>query len=204
MSASRLYIPPGKRFGELTVIREGPPVITSKLPRRTMICSCSCGTAEVQVRVDTITRGRTKSCGCLRKEAGKRAAQASVTHGMRNHHLYPVWLGLRRRAKDRRSADYESGIHEPWLVSPAVFVQEVEAEIGPRPEPGAVFTRCDDDGDFVPGNIKWITRAQHLQRRRSVNRLSDRIDALERENRRLLALVETLRGEVEMYQLYGS
>jgi hypothetical protein len=202
MNAHRLYIPPGKRFGELTVIREGPVIVKSGEPRRTLICSCSCGTAECQVRVDSITRGRTRSCGCLRKAAGKAAAQASIQHGMRNHTLYPVWLGLRRRVKDRRSADYEIDVYEGWLDSPLVFIKEVEAEIGQRPD-GAVFARTEDGGKFEPGNIRWISHTEHLQRRRSANRLSDRIVELERENRRLLALVETLRGEVEMYQLYG-
>lgn len=203
MTAIRLYIPPGKRYGQLTVIREGPPVTTSKLPRRTMICSCTCGTAEVMIRVDTLTRGHTRSCGCLRQQAGRNAAKASIKHGMRKHHLYPVWLGLRRRAKDRRSADFSAGIYEPWLESPLAFVTDVEAEIGRRPEEGFVLSRVDDDRDFGPGNIRWITHAQHLRRHRSVFSLSDRIDVLERENRRLLKLVETLRSEVEMYQLYG-
>jgi len=202
MNQARLYIPPGKRFGLLKVIREGPPVTSSHPPRRTMICSCACGTPEVTVRVDTLSRGHTRSCGCLRKEAGRNASKAAMKHGLRMHPLYGVWLGLRRRAKDRRSADYATGIYEGWLESPAVFIAEVEAEIGLCPA-GAVIERVDDELDFGPGNVRWVSHAEHLQRRRSVARLADRISALERENKRLAALVETLRGELEMYQLYS-
>jgi hypothetical protein len=202
MCASRLVIPAGKKFGLLTVIRDGPDITRSGLPRRTMICSCKCGTAETQVRVDTLTRGKTKSCGCLRREAGRRAAAAAIDHGVRNHSLYPVWQGLRRKIRDPRSVDYQAGVCEEWLHRPVVFIAEVEAEIGPRPD-DTMFARIDEEKDFMPGNIRWATLVENWRRRRLVARQADKLGELERANRQLERLVETLKGEIEMYKLYG-
>ena len=53
----------GKRFGKLTVIRE-----TGKKNGAYMWeCICDCGN-NINVRGHELTRGHTKSCGCLKKE----------------------------------------------------------------------------------------------------------------------------------------
>lgn len=41
-------------------------------------CKCDCGN-EVDVKSSNLTSGRTKSCGCLRRQ---RVAEANATHGM--------------------------------------------------------------------------------------------------------------------------
>ena len=59
----------GKRFGKLTVIREDPE--RSNQGNVKWICRCDCGNT-VSVIGTSLTRGNTKSCGCLRSEkAGK-------------------------------------------------------------------------------------------------------------------------------------
>lgn len=185
----RIYIPPGKRFGRLVVLRDGPGVVRSGQSKRTMICRCDCG-AEAEVRVDLLLRGSTRSCGCLRREAGRNAAASQ--HGMRRHPLYPVWIGLRRRSRDRRSAEFGTGLHQPWYDSPSTFVTDLERELGPRP-PGAVLGRISDDGYFGPGNVRWVSREEHRRNRRSVQHLIARIEELERENRRYLELLRSHR-----------
>lgn len=190
MPRERIYVPPGKRFGRLVVIRDGPSIVRSGQSRRTVICKCDCGMAEIQVRLELVMRGTTRSCGCLRREAGRNVA-ASV-HGMRSHPLYPVWIGLRRRSRDRRSAQFGALLHQPWYDSPRAFVDGVEAELGPRPE-GAVLALIRDDGDFEPGNIRWISQAEHRRNRRSILHLVHRIEELERENRRYRELLSSHR-----------
>ncbi len=66
----RLVITPGRRFGRLVVVREGPgqPVKDRDYRRRTLVCRCDCGSPDVEVQLYCLTSGVTKSCGCLRRE----------------------------------------------------------------------------------------------------------------------------------------
>jgi hypothetical protein len=41
----------------------------------------------------------------------------------------------------------------------ALFVADIEAEIGPRPV-GCTLDRKDNDGDYTAGNVKWSTARQ--------------------------------------------
>jgi hypothetical protein len=121
---------------------------------------------------------------------------------MRKHPLYPVWIGLRRRSRDRRSSDYGLHLYDPWYESAKAFVTDVEALIGPRPD-GHVLGRVKDDEPYEPGNIRWVTTEEHRRNRRSVRYLLERIGELERENKRLHAEMAGLRVEVDMYREYS-
>lgn len=59
----------GKQFGKLTVIEKS----NKKGKSRKIIwrCICDCGNEDVYVQSDKLLSGESKSCGCLRKEAGK-------------------------------------------------------------------------------------------------------------------------------------
>ena len=67
----------GQRFGRLvakTKWREGR--------RYVWRCRCDCGN-EADVRVDQLTRGVTKSCGCLQREAASRLGKNSLASNTR-------------------------------------------------------------------------------------------------------------------------
>nr|DAW46093.1 MAG TPA: putative transcriptional regulator [Caudoviricetes sp.] len=58
----------GKRFGKLTVIAKAAPYVSpsgTKLPQ--WLCKCDCGN-ETIVHQYPLLHGKTRSCGCLRKE----------------------------------------------------------------------------------------------------------------------------------------
>jgi hypothetical protein len=69
---------PGRRFGRLKVVREGPgqPVKGKAYHRRTMICRCRCGSPDKEILLWLLTSGGTQSCGCLRREMAVVKAQA--------------------------------------------------------------------------------------------------------------------------------
>lgn len=76
-----------------------------------------------------------------------------------NHPLYHVWLTIKQRCTSPKHPSYPfyggQGIRiaDSWMKFP-VFLRDVEFEIGPQPE-GMSLIRKDEDGDYVPGNIKW-------------------------------------------------
>lgn len=62
----------GEKFGRLTVVGRAP----NKNKKVYWICQCDCGTI-VEVRADQLTRGVTKSCGCLHKESAAARGKAN-------------------------------------------------------------------------------------------------------------------------------
>lgn len=66
----------GQRFGRLTVLRRGEDYVCNSLhpfgkaetvKRVCWVCRCDCGN-EATVMGCALTGGKTKSCGCLRRE----------------------------------------------------------------------------------------------------------------------------------------
>lgn len=64
----RLNIPPGERYGLLTVLRR---VADDPRGKTVLACRCDCG-QEVSVRANSLRAGNTTSCGCVRKAARSR------------------------------------------------------------------------------------------------------------------------------------
>lgn len=66
----------GQRFGRLTVIERvgtyDPPCGFGKQP--IWRCRCDCGEV-VDITAHNLKQGRTRSCGCLRRENARRAVQ---------------------------------------------------------------------------------------------------------------------------------
>lgn len=76
----------GERFGKLTVI-ELAPMSWDKSAR--VLCQCDCGKTTI-VRVRFMNSGNTKSCGCLRGQAGGVSKAASVKKKVKvyEHHFW--------------------------------------------------------------------------------------------------------------------
>lgn len=68
----------GKRFGRLVVLQEGKQVESKFHKERTWVCKCDCGNI-VTVRQGKLTQGRTKSCGCYRKEVTSKRVTKDLT-----------------------------------------------------------------------------------------------------------------------------
>lgn len=69
------YLEPGERYGRWTVVRYSGLRRTSAGGRNSLrcyLCRCDCGTERVVIG-STLTRGLSRSCGCLRREAAEEA-----------------------------------------------------------------------------------------------------------------------------------
>jgi len=68
---ARIEIVKGTKFGRWTVLREGDPVPTTRGDAmRSIRCICDCGT-EKDVLLQSLRKGRSNSCGCLKLEKHK-------------------------------------------------------------------------------------------------------------------------------------
>lgn len=155
----------GRRFGRLVVIARA-----ANTCRTRWMCRCDCGN-ETIVFSHSLTRGLTKSCGCLRNENTAQLAQKSLTtHGLAHSYEYRAWAAAKDRCFNKKNKDYPKyggrgiGMHPLWVRDFSAFF----AHIGPRPQ-GCLLDRRDNDGPYEPGNVRWVTPAVSTQNRRTAH-----------------------------------
>jgi hypothetical protein len=170
----------GIQFGLLTVLREsGTHETPNGTKFRMVLCRCQCG-IEKSVRwseLIRLDRKRTVSCGCHRI-ARNRSSRPPVAfvHGLTNrhgcHYLYTTWKGIKRRCFSPSLRDFHSyggrGItmFSEWINDPAAFASYIIATLGERPV-GCSLDRTNNNGDYVPGNLRWASPKQQVSNRRS-------------------------------------
>lgn len=150
----------GKRFGRLTVIASASSTREpSGIARRRWECRCECGST-ILVRTSDLTGGHTQSCGAHWRYNG-----ASRGHGMSLSPTWNTWEGMLKRCYRPSNASYRRygargiTVCERWRQFENFF-----ADMGVRPE-GKELDRIDTNGNYEPGNCRWVTRAENSRNR---------------------------------------
>jgi hypothetical protein len=155
----------GSRFGRLTVTDAAP----SSGGKRRWVCSCDCGNVATTFAWKLLA-GRSRSCGCLKIEQ-LNTRQGHELHGMRNSPEYALWTRLKSICYNPRVREFWKygalGVQlaPEWKHSFSAFYRDV----GPRPSPFHKLLRYNDDGNFAPGNCRWV-----LVRRMKTKKDTDR------------------------------
>jgi hypothetical protein len=89
----------GLRFSRLTVISEAEP---NKYGFNNWLCRCDCGKM-IEVLGNSLQRGMTKSCGCLKIET---AGRHSLTHGKSTTSEYKIWIQMKKRCYNKKHIGY--------------------------------------------------------------------------------------------------
>ncbi|HHS83688.1 MAG TPA: XRE family transcriptional regulator [Gammaproteobacteria bacterium] len=149
----------GRMFGELTVIRERNPRGNGK--QIYWVCRCGCGKEHV-VAGTHLRDGGVRSCGCLRREN-----KASVTHGLSGSPEYGVWEHIKSRCNNPNTKDYHNyGGRGITVCKRWDRFENFLADMGCRPSKNHQIDRADNDGNYEPGNCRWVTRQVNCQNTR--------------------------------------
>lgn len=154
----------GQKFGTVTVLR-----LHGHMPVR-WIGECSnCGSIKPYLANNL---KRLQSCGCLKIELQSKSV---TTHGQSHSNKTPeygAWLSMRGRClKPQHKSYHDYGgrgitVCERWMNSFENFF----ADMGKRPD-GYSIERINNDGNYEPGNCKWIPRPHQSKNQRSNKQL---------------------------------
>ena len=161
-SKSRIKDLTGQKFGRLTVIKH--------IKHKFWLCKCECGN-EIKVISDNFKAGRTKSCGCYRKENSE---MLLYKHGKKHSRLYNVWCGIKRRCFNINCQEYKYyglrgiTICEEWKNDFEQFYNwamlngyNEYAKFGE-----CTIDRIDVNGNYEPRNCRWITLKEQSKNKR--------------------------------------
>jgi hypothetical protein len=151
----------GRRFGRLVAIE----ATRERFGNYSVgwLCKCDCGNEKV-IGCGRLTLGRTRSCGCLRRDI-------ITTHGATRDRgqttEYTIWRGIKQRCLSPNYATYSDygargiTICERWLS-----FENFVADMGSRPH-GHSVERVDNEKSYSPDNCIWKLSSLQAQNRRS-------------------------------------
>lgn len=158
----RIVVQAGERFGRLSAVRE----VTGKSARhRYYEFMCDCG-EEITRRLDSVTRGYCRSCGCYNSEVSKRN---NTIHGYKGHPAYKVWMNMISRCSPRSpgAADYAYrgiSVCSEWRDSPVSFCDWAMKN---GFEAGLELDRRNNHDGYSPSNCRFATHSENNQNTRN-------------------------------------
>lgn len=81
---------------------------------------------------------------------------------------YKTWVSIKYRCNNKKSINYKTyggrGIKvcDEWLNNPKSFIKY----IGPKPSTKHSIDRIDNDGNYEPGNVRWVTQHEQAMNKR--------------------------------------
>lgn len=167
-------IPPKTRYGSLTYLKDEPRKFICGHKRVMARFKCDCGKETVVIRY-SVTSGNTVSCGCVGIKRLLDFAESNVVHGESRRgkktgfrSIHEAMLRRCYKAKDAHYKDYGGRgikVHEPWHDY-KTFKEELIVLIGPR-LPGLTLDRINVNGNYEPGNVRWLTQKGQLRNKRN-------------------------------------
>lgn len=145
-------------------------------------CDCDCGNT-CRVTQTSLNTGKTKSCGCLRRETAAEIGYNHKIHGDKGTKLYNTWGALKSRCNNPDDQNYKNyggrGITVcPEWDSPDGYIQfkadmydsyleALEAYNLYGQEYKLSIDRIDNNKGYSKDNCRWVTNKEQSNNRRT-------------------------------------
>ena len=152
----------GIKFGRWSVIRELHRCSSGS----NWLCVCDCG-ATREVAGKSLRNGSSRSCGCLQKEL---ISSRNMVHGHYHTKIYGVWSLAKDRCNNPKCKHFKDyggrGIKmcNEWSDN---FEKFYIWSLGNGYSENLTIDRKDNNGNYEPGNCRWITMTDQQSNKRN-------------------------------------
>jgi hypothetical protein len=152
----------GLKFGKWTVLEYKG--VKNRLQQ--YLCRCKCGLQNILYGADLRAKKTQQCTTCHNREN----AQKNTKHGYWNTSTYRIWRAIIQRCNNPNCSTFHyyggRGIKvcDRWLK-----FENFLKDMGPRPEK-LTIDRIDNDGNYEPGNCRWVTHKENCNNRHRKNR----------------------------------
>jgi hypothetical protein len=123
--------------------------------RRIVIVECKCG-KHFEAKLENISSGDTSHCGCVKRIAPNR------THNLSKHPLYSVYSSMIGRCHNSNDTNYKNyGGRGIKVCDKWHDIKNFFNDIEPIYKKGLELNRIDNDGDYAPNNVNFITHQEN-------------------------------------------
>lgn len=155
----------GIRFGFLVVVADAGSKKTSAGNRSHWLCRCDCGKEKI-VLGSTLLYGKTKSCGrCALISHGE-------SYGAHETTEYRTWGQMWSRCNNPHHDSWKDYGGRGIVVCGRWRSYETFlADMGRKPTAAHSIDRIDVDGNYEPGNCRWVTKKEQTGNRRPLKKV---------------------------------
>lgn len=152
----------GLKFNRLLALQKSDLSTTRTVK---WICKCDCGNI-CSISTTDLKSGKSKSCGCLRKEV---SYYRNITHGLSGTKEFAAWSNIKDRCYNPNNKDYCNYggrgiiVCDRWLNSFTNFM----LDMGFAPNVKNSIERLNVNGNYEPKNCKWGTDKEQSRNKRT-------------------------------------